>query len=120
MGKTFAVRGRRGGAEGRQGTSSTVCGMTPALDRISGAIMPAAPSIAHRAWMTSLHARPQAGSVVIVMKRSTRSKQLSTATLLPRHGSQIPAWAAKIIFLLGLLRALHAAVTGYVHGVPGI
>ena len=37
-----------------QHTSSTVCGMTPVLARISGAMMPAAPSIAHRAWITSL------------------------------------------------------------------
>ena len=40
-------------------TSSTLCGMTPVLARISGAMMPAAPSIAHRAWMTSLHTPTQ-------------------------------------------------------------
>ena len=38
-----------------QVTSAGVWGMTPAEARISGAMQPAAPSMAHREWITSLY-----------------------------------------------------------------
>lgn len=51
-------------------TSCGLWGMTPALERISGAMMPAAPSMAQRAWITSLQGTVQPHRQFMMMVRS--------------------------------------------------